>query len=108
LIFVLKKKGELMLDKWWEKLYPHIFKKPCKVCLVQATCIRPDEPWKGNSCDLKNKWISIKYKVTNFLDTIEMWFFIGISFVVFLWIGVTFGFGIWKWIELIIGKRFFT
>jgi len=96
-----------MLDTLWEKLYPHIFKKPCKICLVQATCKRPDEPWKGNSCDLKNKWSSRKYKVTNFLDNIEMWFCLIIIFSVSGWLFITFFLGIWKWVDLI-GLYFFT
>ena len=96
-----------MLDKLWEKAYPHIFKKPCKICLVQASCNRPDEPWRSESCELKNKWRSRKFKVENFLDSTEMWTWVIIILIVCLWIGVTFGFGIWKWVELI-GKWFFT
>lgn len=89
-----------MLDDWWKKLYPHLFKKPCKTCLVQATCRAPAEPWKRQSCDLKNKWRHREYKVETFLNNVELTFF-GLFFIGGILICVvTFFLGFWKWYDI--------
>ena len=94
-----------MLDDWWKKLYPKLYKKPCGTCLVNAKCLNT-ESWKRPPCELKSNWRKREYLVETFLNNVEMWFF----FTVFIF-GITitlgtFGLGIWKWVEIF--KNFFS
>lgn len=90
-----------MLDKWWTKLYPHIFKKPCKTCLVQATCkALSDRPWDRKSCDLKNEWRSREYKVEAFLNNLECFCLTSLFLFGMVLCIVTFCFGFWKWYDI--------
>lgn len=94
-----------MLDDWWKKLYPKIYKKPCGTCLVKAKCLNV-ESWKRPQCDLKDTWRQREYLVETFLNNVEMWFFMILFFIGIALFVSTFGFGIWKWIEII--KHFFS
>lgn len=89
-----------MLDDWCEKLYPKIYKKPCFTCIVKAKCLNT-ESWKRPYCEIKNKWRQRQYNITTFLNNVEMWFCILMFVVAIAVFLTTFGFGLWKWYEII-------
>jgi len=94
-----------MLDDIWKKVYPHIYKKPCNICLVKAKCENASV-LKRKRCDLKLAWRSREYKVETFLNNVEVVLF-GIVFILGIILFVaTFFLGFWKWYD--IGRMLFS
>lgn len=88
-----------MLDDLWKKVYPHIFKKPCRTCLVQAKCL--NSPYlERPKCDLKTEWRSREYKVETFLNNVELFCFGSFFFGGIILCIVTFFLGFWKWYDI--------
>jgi len=88
-----------MLAECWDKLYPKVFKSPCKICLVRAACKSP-EPWNRKSCEDKNKWRHRRYIGETFLNNVEVVLF-GVTFILGCILAViTFFFGFWKWWDI--------
>ena len=93
-----------MLDDWWKKAYPYIYKKPCKTCLVKAKC-ENTSVLERKRCDIKLDWRSREYKVETFLNNVECVFFVSVFIFGCILMVVTFGLGLWKWAE--IGRMMF-
>ena len=80
--------GVILVDKYL---------KPCKKCLVRATC----EPFKID-CDKWNKYIDQRDNAEETGSEIESYILLIALIVGTLFIGVTFGLGIREWIRIIL------
>ncbi len=70
--------------------------KPCKKCLVQATC----RPFKVD-CDSWNQFINQRDRVESIGNNIETYILLAAIIIGMLLIAATFGLGIVKWSEMI-------
>jgi hypothetical protein len=93
-----------MLDDWWKKAYPYLFKKPCNTCLTLATC-QNKQPWQ-RTCETKTEWRSKEYKVETFLNNVECVFAVSIFILGCVLMIATFFLGFWKWYD--IGRMLFS
>lgn len=89
----------MLADKIWKKIYPRFFKSPCETCITKAVC-QNKNPWL-QTCDTKKEWEIKKYRIKQKLYTIEELFSITIFLIICALILVTFGFGLWKWWEIL-------
>ena len=84
------------------------FQDPCEegsMCVVRAGCsIKQQIPWfRKDKCPTYSKYVQKRDRISNIIGTTNEWAFILFVFWFILMIFITFGFGVWKWIEIIKG-----
>jgi hypothetical protein len=86
--------------KWFVKKYLN----PCKKCIVQSTCDPSKVSYKltrSNECEQYSKYLNRLSKFDSVGSDIDVYTFLTLMGIGCLFILTTFGFGIWKWVELI-------
>jgi len=83
---ILDDLGVMIIDKFF---------KPCKKCLVRATC----KPFEVN-CDEWKKFINQRERAESIGDNAETWAILISVILGMLLVAATFGLGIVKWSEM--------